>query len=39
LKTLPKLAKAAQSEELKGAFLTHCDETEAHVERLQQVLT
>ena len=38
LKTLPKLANAAQSEELKGAFLTHRDETEGHVERLQQVL-
>ncbi len=37
LKTLPKLAKAAQSQELKGAFLTHRDETELHVERLQQV--
>jgi ferritin-like metal-binding protein YciE len=37
LKTLPKLAKAAQSEELRGAFLTHRDETEMHVERLQQV--
>jgi Domain of unknown function (DUF892) len=28
LKTLPKLAKAAKSEELKSAFLTHRDETE-----------
>ena len=37
LKTLPKLAKAAKSEELKAAFLTHRDETEGHVERLQQV--
>jgi len=37
LKTLPKLAKAAQSQDLKGAFLTHRDETEVHVERLQQV--
>ncbi len=37
LKILPKLAKAAQSQELKGAFLTHRDETEVHVERLQQV--
>lgn len=37
LKTLPKLAKAAQSEELKAAFLTHRDETEMHVERLTQV--
>ena len=37
LKTLPKLAKAAKSEELKTAFLTHRDETEEHVERLQKV--
>jgi ferritin-like metal-binding protein YciE len=37
LKALPKLAKAAKSEELKSAFLTHRDETEEHVERLQKV--
>jgi ferritin-like metal-binding protein YciE len=37
LKTLPKLAKAAKSEELKSAFLTHRDETEGHVARLEQV--
>ena len=37
LKTLPKLAKAAKSEELKSAFLTHRDETEGHVDRLQKV--
>jgi ferritin-like metal-binding protein YciE len=37
LKNLPKLAKAAQSEELKNAFMTHRDETEGHVERLQQI--
>ena len=37
LKSLPKMAKAAQSEELRNAFLTHRDETETHVERLQQV--
>jgi ferritin-like metal-binding protein YciE len=37
LKNLPKMAKAAQSEELKQAFLTHRDETEGQVERLQQV--
>jgi ferritin-like metal-binding protein YciE len=37
LKTLPKLAKAAKSEELKTAFLTHRDETEEHVDRLQKV--
>ena len=37
LKTLPKLAKAAKSEELKSAFLTHRDETEGQVDRLQTV--
>ena len=37
LKGLPKMAKAAKSEELKNAFLHHRDETEAHVERLQQI--
>jgi ferritin-like metal-binding protein YciE len=37
LKALPKMAKAAKSEELKNAFLTHRDETEVHIERLQQV--
>jgi ferritin-like metal-binding protein YciE len=37
LKGLPKMAKAAKSAELKTAFLTHRDETEVHVERLQQV--
>jgi ferritin-like metal-binding protein YciE len=37
LKSLPKMAKAAKSAELKTAFLTHRDETETHVERLQQV--
>jgi ferritin-like metal-binding protein YciE len=37
LKALPKMAKAAKSEELKSAFLTHRDETETHVERLTQV--
>lgn len=37
LKTLPKMAKAASSPELKQAFLTHRDETETHVERLSEV--
>ena len=31
------MAKAAKSEELKKAFLTHRDQTEQHVERLQEV--
>jgi ferritin-like metal-binding protein YciE len=37
LKSLPKMAKAANSQDLKSAFLTHRDETEVHVERLQQI--
>lgn len=37
LKALPKMARGAQSEELKAAFQKHKDETEGHVERLQQV--
>lgn len=37
LKALPKMAKAATSPELKAAFEKHRDETEVHVERLQQV--
>ena len=37
LKALPKMAKAAQSDELRNAFMTHRDETEGHVERLQEI--
>ncbi|NGN45048.1 ferritin-like domain-containing protein [Mesorhizobium sp. CGMCC 1.15528] len=37
LKALPKMARAAQSPDLKGAFEKHRDETEGHVDRLQQV--
>ncbi len=37
LKTLPKMARAAQSPDLKAAFEKHKGETEGHVERLQQV--
>jgi ferritin-like metal-binding protein YciE len=37
LKSLPKMAKAARSEDLKKAFLAHRDETEGQIERLQQV--
>lgn len=37
LATLPKMAKAAQSEELKGAFEKHHGETEGQIERLEQV--
>ena len=37
LNTLPKMAKAARNQELKGAFEKHYGETEEHVERLEQV--
>lgn len=37
LKALPKMAKAAESEELKQAFETHRDETEVQIERLEQI--
>ncbi|MEO9341220.1 ferritin-like domain-containing protein [Mesorhizobium sp. SB112] len=37
LKALPKMARAAQSDDLKAAFEKHKNETEGHVERLQQV--
>ena len=36
-KALPKMAKAATSEQLKSAFETHLAQTETHVERLEQV--
>lgn len=37
LSTLPKMAKAAQSAELKAAFEKHRRETEVQVERLEKV--
>lgn len=37
LKTLPKMAKAAQSAELKAGFEQHQEETQGQVERLEQV--
>lgn len=37
LTALPKMAKAAQSEELKAAFKKHETETEEQVQRLEQV--
>jgi ferritin-like metal-binding protein YciE len=37
LKNLPKMQRAAQSEELKAAFQKHQQQTEGQVERLQQV--
>jgi ferritin-like metal-binding protein YciE len=37
LRALPKMAKEAESPELKQAFETHRQQTEGHVERLNQV--
>lgn len=37
LKALPKMARAAQSPDLKAGFQKHRDETEMQVERLQQI--
>jgi ferritin-like metal-binding protein YciE len=37
LSTLPKMAKAAQSPELKAAFERHHRETSGHIARLEQV--
>jgi ferritin-like metal-binding protein YciE len=37
LKALPKMARAARAPELKAAFEKHREQTEGHVERLQQV--
>ena len=37
VQTLPKLAKAATSEELRGAFTQHLKVTEEHVTRLEKV--
>jgi ferritin-like metal-binding protein YciE len=36
-KALPKMAKAATSAELRDAFESHLEETQGHVERLEQV--
>jgi ferritin-like metal-binding protein YciE len=36
VKALPKMAKAANNEELKGAFQEHLEQTKAHVERLKK---
>jgi ferritin-like metal-binding protein YciE len=37
LKALPKMAKAASSEELKDALEKHLEQTKTHVERLEEV--
>ncbi|HUG12005.1 MAG TPA: ferritin-like domain-containing protein [Opitutaceae bacterium] len=37
LTALPKMAEAASSEELREAFVTHCEQTQVHVERLEKI--
>jgi ferritin-like metal-binding protein YciE len=37
VKNLPKMAKAATAPELKAGFEQHAEETQAHIERLEQV--
>jgi len=37
VKAIPKMAKAATSEELKSAFEDHLDETQEHVSRLEDI--
>ncbi|NTJ41470.1 ferritin-like domain-containing protein [Agrobacterium larrymoorei] len=37
LKTLPKMARAANSDKLKAAFEKHKEETQGQIERLQEV--
>lgn len=39
VKTLPKMQKAATSQELKDAFEEHLEVTKTHVERLEQVFS
>jgi ferritin-like metal-binding protein YciE len=39
VKALPKLAKAAESDELRSGFEEHLEQTKGHVERLKKVLT
>jgi ferritin-like metal-binding protein YciE len=36
-RTLPKMAKAAQSDKLRAAFEKHQEETEGQIERLEQI--
>ena len=39
VKALPKMAKAAESEELRTGFEEHLEQSKEHVERLKQILT
>jgi len=37
IKALPKMAKAASSDELRGAFEDHLEQTQEHVTRLEEI--
>lgn len=37
LKNLPRMARAATSEELKGAFLEHAEQTKVQIQRLETI--
>lgn len=37
LKALPKMAKAADSDELREAFETHKEQTQGHIDRLKKI--
>jgi len=39
IKALPKMAKAATSEELAAGFKKHLEETKVHAERLEEILS
>src|SRR5713101_849308 len=39
VKALPKMAKAASSDELRQGFEEHLEQTRGHVQRLEQVFT
>ena len=39
VKALPKMVKAAESEELRSGFEHHLEQTRGHVDRLKQILT
>lgn len=39
IKALPKMAKAAESEQLKSAFEKHLEQTKTHAERLEEVMS
>lgn len=39
IKAIPKMAKAAESDELRSGFEEHLEQTKGHAKRLEQILT